>query len=105
MSRLEPAIPQNVGDRFDAPGLDLGGGHDAPASIHSEGSQSKIWAKWRRAAGLFLLAVTIFGWTTTNFLASVCVTMEWLGGLALIVSFLGRIRRRHLREAVFRHIH
>ena len=33
---------------------------------------SRAWSRWRRTVGLMLLALTVFLWTASNFLASVC---------------------------------
>ncbi|KAI5357138.1 putative EamA domain-containing protein [Septoria linicola] len=64
--------PPTANERFEPPALDLGDHGNAAASIRSVRTTRSVISlgKWRRAAGLFLLGVTIFGWTSTNFLAS-----------------------------------
>ncbi|KAK4502548.1 hypothetical protein PRZ48_005973 [Zasmidium cellare] len=68
MSSLEPAVPATAADRFDA-GEFVGGSSGSMAGGNG-GSITARLGKFRRVAGLMLLAVTIFLWTATNFLAS-----------------------------------
>ncbi|KAK5162226.1 hypothetical protein LTS14_000572 [Recurvomyces mirabilis] len=71
MASLEPPTPP-VAVASAAEGLGLGssaapGGRSSTAST---AIKSKRWMKWRRAVGLLLLAITVFLWTASNFLAS-----------------------------------
>ena len=51
---------------------------DSPASVVSGWSESKRGGKWngkvRHAVGIALLLATVFLWTASNFLASVCIS-------------------------------
>ncbi|EMC98282.1 hypothetical protein BAUCODRAFT_66267 [Baudoinia panamericana UAMH 10762] len=64
MSSLEPPVPANAADAF----TPYGTNDEAAASRFA--LSSKTWQRWRRATGLFLLAMTVFLWTASNFLAS-----------------------------------
>ncbi|KAK5117756.1 hypothetical protein LTR85_008731 [Meristemomyces frigidus] len=67
MSGLEPPVPAAAANGF----VDgINGTSERPPSLASSAGASKRWTRWRRAVGLLLLAVTVFLWTASNFLAS-----------------------------------
>ena len=70
MSGLEPPVPGTAAAGFATDGVN-GTGGAKPSSRASTVGPSKSWAKWRRAVGLLLLALTVVLWTASNFLASV----------------------------------
>lgn len=74
MSRLEPALPATAADRFDTGSF--AGGVSGNMSGEDGGNITSRLGKWRRVVGLLLLAVTIFLWTATNFLASVSLAVS-----------------------------
>ena len=61
MASLEPPVPANAVDTFAA----------QPESIASGKEPSGRFGRWRRTVGLLMLALVVFLWTASNFLASV----------------------------------
>lgn len=70
MSRMESAVPAAAAELFDAPMAAGDSAERAPGSM--AGNMTAKLGSLRRVVGLVLLGVTIFLWTATNFLASVC---------------------------------
>lgn len=66
--------PPAANEHFEPPSLDLGDSRMIAPSVRSVRTSKSVldFGKWRRVVGMLLLALTIFGWTSTNFLASVC---------------------------------
>ncbi|KAK5118936.1 hypothetical protein LTR62_000147 [Meristemomyces frigidus] len=66
---MEPSTPTAAPDAFE---VQETAAHERPESRTSilTMTASKRWQRWRRPVGLLLLAVTVFLWTASNFLAS-----------------------------------
>lgn len=78
MASLEPPIPSNVAGNFD------GAMAEAPAD-HREGwsMKGRFGKAGKRTVGLLMLAIVVFLWTASNFLASVSFPIQSDAGLDL----------------------
>jgi hypothetical protein len=73
------------------------------ASMQSDFQSSARWrhSKWRHPLGIFLLLVTVFLWTASNFLASVSSLSR---DMKRSNQKTDNLRRQHVFEAIFRHL-
>ena len=107
MSSLEPPVPAAAAGGFGA--TELGLGNDDTDDLRKYSISQKGWlgrlGKWRKVVGLVLLALVVFLWTATNFLASVRWTRATgsakLQDAYLIAEYLGR---QLVQQTIFRHI-
>jgi hypothetical protein len=81
MTAQEPPVPVANAGQFrlsvEAPAdarLSTSNGHSRPASLKGRGFRAGVGLEnvARRTLGILLLMVTVFLWTASNFLASVC---------------------------------
>lgn len=73
------------------------------ASLRTDLTSVKRWghSKWRHTLGIFLLLITVFLWTTSNFLASVRPRRLYERRMLMVIDHLCR---RHILEALPRHL-
>jgi hypothetical protein len=110
MSAQEPAVPAALAEEFVVPPRRSSERRDRPSMCSSRsalkprGFRAGVGLQnvARRTLGIFLLLVTVFLWTSSNFLASVCRYLPQHGPeLTQAVHF----RRQYIFEAILRYIH
>ncbi|KAK1077689.1 hypothetical protein LTR33_007873, partial [Friedmanniomyces endolithicus] len=72
MASFETSVPAATGGEMarDGEAQDRTGSRVSVVTGMTGLSAAKRWKSWRRIVGLLLLALTVFLWTASNFLAS-----------------------------------
>jgi hypothetical protein len=80
MERLEPGVDDGDGGR--PPASRAESFMSSVASFRDDVADAAKWrrSRWRHPLGIALLLVTVFLWTASNFLASVCRLRSSHGG-------------------------
>jgi hypothetical protein len=110
MSAQEPLVPPALSEEFAVPRRRSSEHHDrtsmssSRSALKPRGFRAGVGLQnvARRTLGIFLLLVTVFLWTSSNFLASVgCYLPHCRPKLTEPVHF----RRQYILEAILRYVH